>query len=917
MWTTNCKCKDLLKRFRTNLGIAICMLVLAISAQTAFSGQPSSLPGFVGRTIDLGGKPVYGVAAYDQDSPAVAFDGRNYLVVWNDCRTGSCTASGGPTLGANMPAHPYGGGPDIFGTRVSPSGEVVDRAGISICVAPGTQTSAAVAAARGGCLVVWRDERDDFGGDIYGARISSDGEVLDPGGFPISVGHESASFPIVGSDGTDYLVVWYTIIEETSVTLHAIRVGSDGTLIDREPGDLVIRTSGLDSPAIAFDGVDYLLVWQEYRDHSWCISGMRIGRDGTVLETQPFRISQGAWGQFFPAVAFDGTNYMVVWMGVWGASGWDVCGARVDVNGRVLDPTGIPIAISGAGERMPSISFDGTNYLVAWTGPETGTGYAVGATRVAPDGTVLDPSGIGVPGFTVYQGTPVVASSGENHLLAWWSAGGYHSEIYGARVGTDGNLLDENGIIDISTAASLQVDPAVAFGNEYFAVWADLRMGTDWDVYGSFVDSRGKASAHAVFPVSTRVSGQKYPAIAFDGRNYLVVWQDGSTSSGYWKIHGVRVDAQGQVLDSKDILLPGLNFAQEHPAVAFDGTNYLVVWQDYRDSRYTGWQCGIYGARVSADGQLIDTDAVPICTAAGDQQYPSISFDGAQYLVVWQDGRKSYTGHIFGARVATDGTVLDPNGVPISGTAWDDKRPSVASDGTNWLVVWQVPGWLSHVYGARVDQSGHVLDPAGIVVAENGFWNEERPALAFDGSDYVVAWAESLGATQWDIHGTRVGPDGSVAAAAEFTISAGYLDQEAPVLCSGIGSMVLAAYSSFVPPPRYGSDRIEGNILGESQRRPDMTVDLNGPNLYPNCPDPFVGSTNIRYYLPRDGYASLKVYDVQGRVVKTILDQAVGAGLHEMTWDGQRSDGPAVQGIYFLRLDAGSFSATRKMVLLK
>jgi len=94
---------------------------------------------------------------------------------------------------------------------------------------------------------------------------------------------------------------------------------------------------------------------------------------------------------------------------------------------------------------------------------------------------------------------------------------------------------------------------------------------------------------------------QEWPAIAFDGTNYLVVWE---------------------VSDGPD------------PAVAFDGTNYLVVWQD---DRAGNWD--IYGSRVSRDGTVLDPEAILISTASGDQESPTAAFDGANYLVAWYDNR--------------------------------------------------------------------------------------------------------------------------------------------------------------------------------------------------------------------------------------------------------------------------------------
>jgi hypothetical protein len=85
-----------------------------------------------------------------------------------------------------------------------------------------------------------------------------------------------------------------------------------------------------------------------------------------------------------------------------------------------------------------------------------------------------------------------------------------------------------------------------------------------------------------------------------------------------------------------------------------------------------------------------------------------------------------------------------------------------------------------------------------------------------------------------------------------------------------------------------------------------------------NYPNPFNPSTVIRFSLPTEQQVKLEVYDITGALVKTILNEAVRAGNKEVTWDGTNYAGARVaSGMYFYRLQAGSFVATRKMLLLK
>lgn len=88
--------------------------------------------------------------------------------------------------------------------------------------------------------------------------------------------------------------------------------------------------------------------------------------------------------------------------------------------------------------------------------------------------------------------------------------------------------------------------------------------------------------------------------------------------------------------------------------------------------------------------------------------------------------------------------------------------------------------------------------------------------------------------------------------------------------------------------------------------------------LYPNVPNPFNPSTTLRFDIAHSGPASLRIHDVRGRLVRSLWAGAVGAGTHTSTWDGRDDRGLAVaSGVYVVRLEAGDYRASRRIVLTK
>jgi hypothetical protein len=696
----------------------------------------------------------------EQRLPAIVFDGTNYLVVWEDRRNGAYS--------------------EIYGARVTPAGVVLDPTGIAISTQTTWQQTPAVAFCGGEFLVVWEDGAENI---IRGARVTTAGVVLDSASIVVT--SYLAFNPVVASDSDNFLVVWGDARNVLDNNIYGARVTPGGTVLD-PAGIAISRASGSQQyPAVAYGGSNFLVVWQDNRggkDND--IYAARVSPSGVLLDSTGIAVMVGEGYQQEPGVAFGDGNYLVAWQD--DESG--AHGARVTLAGEVLDRPGFAISTSGLGYfPKTAVAFDDTDFFVSWTDERSGA--AIYGARVTSSGVVLDTAGIPVSTGDGGRAYPAAAFDGHNLLVVWSDGrGDWYSNIYGSRVTPAGVVLDSAGV-SVATAAYDQGAPAVAFdGTNYLAVWEDGRTGGAPGICGARVTPSGVVLDPIAIPISTAESLQWQPAVAFDGQDFLVVWA-GWRGEDEPDVFGARVTPAGVVLDTAAIPISIAPDEQWLPAVAFDGANFLVVWLDRRSG-----DDDIRGARVTPAGAVLDTAGFVISSAWETQQCPAVAFDGQNFLVVWDDARTNTHDDIFGARVAPSGVVLDTGGIAISTADGEQRFASVAFDDQNFVVAWETYS-AGGVYAARVSSAGVVLDTMGITLSSTGRVPDMYPTVAFDGANSLVVWQDTGGGSGIDLFGARIRPDGTVFDKGRVVTQNG--DQTLPALARGSGSQLFLVYQGW------------------------------------------------------------------------------------------------------------------------
>jgi hypothetical protein len=252
--------------------------------------------------------------------------------------------------------------------------------------------------------------------------------------------------------------------------------------------------------------------------------------------------------------------------------------------------------------------------------------------------------------------------------------------------------------------------------------------------------------------------------------------------------------------------------------------------------------------------------------------------------------------------------------VALADIAGDDRRDLIFMDAQHGIHAVTPAGLVVMRKYSQVDASVPVVDP---VVAMIG---PEEITVAVGDADSLMR-VIGLSGRQEGWPRNMASPILAAAAVGDFDRD-GIMEMAVPttqslfVLDMGVPAMdwrnlwTMSGYD----PGRSGCVPAEAAISGVEMSAVPRVAALQGA-----VPNPFNPRTTIRFSLAGDvPHASLRVYDVAGRLVQTLRQGAMVAGEHEVVWQGEDESGQAVaSGVYFCRLEAGGVQEARAMVLLR
>jgi PKD repeat protein len=389
----------------------------------------------------------------------------------------------------------------------------------------------------------------------------------------------------------------------------------------------------------------------------------------------------------------------------------------------------------------------------------------------------------------------------------------------------------------VARAATEQSAPAIASGaKSTLAVWGDFRANpygsydyeTSRDIYGMRFDSAGvPLDALPRLIVGTRAN-QNYPKVAWNGANWLVVYQSVDVGgTGYYQnsLEAVRVAPDGQVLDAEPIKLLGLiPSGPSYWSLASDGNNWVVVNQS------TPTSGDIVAVRVSPDGALLDPPNRSLVSSTYYMRSNiQVAYAGGVFLATFNDAYNNGTTDTKAVRFDSNLNRLDA--APIS--FLPTTLSALTANGSGFFAVWhrQETDYSVHVVGSRINTTGARLDGNGVNIS-----GTRQPyaytvtAAAWDGINWRVTFGEYGAAFVARINsaGTVLDPGGVAVPGI----------QTGPTAGTGTGALQVAwteyangdndVFSANISTLSAAGTKREMSVGAPQQTRPDVAASGNG-----------------------------------------------------------------------------------------
>jgi hypothetical protein len=614
----------------------------------------------------------------------------------------------------------------------------------------------------------------------------------------------------------------------------------------------------------ASNGKFHLVAWSETRAGIAQVRGIHVSFDGVVIEPESFRISAPGevvvdGDQSAPAVATDGTNFVVVWA------------ARSRLHLAFFPASGAPrVVTTDIDARSASIVWTGLSYIVI---SETSVPGVLAATALNFDASVIRDS-VSITKSRSVIFSPSLAVNRSGRAIAFW-LDAEDNDAHFADVSLDRVLSGGIASESLESPRRVSFNGVIASdGDAFLAVWAvdpvDSTVNA-FDILSRPLDASGATSG----PVKTVASSAPrliHPLLYWDGQRYLLVNSDplsgvnaqklnpdGTPQPGSPYLISIHSSSrkEGQVIvagdvfgatktfflwcdfrfdhgelfgqyagldlvpASDDIIVSRSSANQHGEDAVFSGTDYLAVWTERAGvTRIVASRANERVPIVIAGPQLTaSTPSFPAVAAGG-------SLGSGRAVIVWID----VAGKVPPQQTALYRAVLvngaqTPSSPALITTDVSNDAPSIATNGASFAVAWTTR--QGEIAATTIDAAGNIsLTPVALTVKPSDTLAYSSPRLVWTGSSYVMARLRTMFDGRILVEVQRLSqsltPDGAAVPLTDTATSSGLNVAGSPgfalvtwILHSSFNASVRAARVAGTvftgpPPPQTTSDPING-----------------------------------------------------------------------------------------------------------
>jgi len=400
-------------------------------------------------------------------------------------------------------------------------------------------------------------------------------------------------------------------------------------------------------------------------------------------------------------------------------------------------------------------------------------------------------------------------------------------------------------------------------------------------------------------PESWDIGSVGFGKVLFDGSEYKMWYTGGTSTSQNLQIgYATSVDGMNWSKDSSNpILTPGNTGTWEAgavgtPTVILDGSEYKMWYAASMTNPPTQIRIGY---ATSTDGiswqkDILNNPVLDLGSSGEWDDYwvtqPTVVKDGSTYKM-W------YTGSRLPIGTERIGYAISPDG--INWTKYDDPSTPNAPFAESDPVLEVTAGAWDQFY---------VFQPCVIINSSNF----EMWYAGNNGSIQSIGHATSLDGIIWDKD--TLNPVMTKSTSGQFDD----VFLLAPSVILGSDQIYRMWYTGYGGSPqrwRIGFAATDPSVFPTSVELESFYADAF--SLEQNYPNPFNPSTTISWQSPLSSHHTLKVYDLLGREIATLVDEYKPAGSYEVEFDASQIS----SGIYFYTLQAGEFTSTKKLILMK